>query len=138
MSYNYKNEYKKWYVWKEKEEKLLEELNVPQHIIGELRKYDYKLFNAERRYHRKHILMEDNYFINQPTINKELSDNIYELLNDIENEALYEYLKNVDSEVLKIISMRLQGYSVKEISNIMGMSIDRIYNRIKKIKKVLK
>ena len=62
----------------------------------------------------------------------------YELLDDIENEALYEYLKHVDSEVIKIISLKLQGYSVKEISNIMGMSIDRIYNRIKKIKKVLK
>lgn len=28
MSYNYKNEYKKWFTWKEKEEELLKELNV--------------------------------------------------------------------------------------------------------------
>lgn len=138
MNYDYISKYKEWYAWKKKEEKLLKELNVPQQIIDELRKYDYELFNAERRYHRRHILMEDNYFINQPTKNKELSDNIYDLLDDIENEALYEYLKSVDSEVLKIISLRLEGYSVKEISNIMEMSIDRIYNRIKKIKKVLK
>ena len=138
MSYDYLSKYKEWYAWKKKEEKLHKELNVPQQMIDELRKYDYEQFNAERRYHRRHILMEDNYFINQPTKNKELSYNIYELLDDIENEALYEYLKHVDSEVIKIISLKLQGYSVKEISNIMGMSIDRIYNRIKKIKKVLK
>lgn len=42
MSYDYKNEYKKWYAWKEKEEELLKEFNVPQHLIEELRKYDYE------------------------------------------------------------------------------------------------
>ena len=42
MSYNYKNEYKKWFTWKEKEEELLKELNVPEKIIKELREYDYE------------------------------------------------------------------------------------------------
>lgn len=134
MTY-YIEEFRKWCNWKRQEEALMKKLGVSQDLIDELRKYDYELFNAERRYHRKNILMGDNYFINKPTYDKELSDNIYELLNDIENEALYEYLKNVDSEVLKIISLRLHGYSVKEISNIMDMSVDLIYNRIKKIKK---
>ena len=42
MSYNYKKEYKKWFTWKEKEEELLKELNVPEKIIKELREYDYE------------------------------------------------------------------------------------------------
>ena len=49
MSYNYKNEYIKWYAWKENEEKILKELGVSQSQIDELKRYDYDQFKAERR-----------------------------------------------------------------------------------------
>ena len=53
MKYNYKNEYKKWYAWKEKEEEILRTLNVPQALINQLRDYDYEQFKADRRYKNK-------------------------------------------------------------------------------------
>lgn len=60
-----------------------------------------------------------------------------DLLNDIENEALYDYLKNTEEEILQILLLKIKGYSVKEISRITGLTTHQIYKKIKKIKKVL-
>ena len=59
------------------------------------------------------------------------------MLDDIENEALYEYLKNSDEKILEIIMLKIQGYSIREISKITGLTTNQIYKRIKKLKKVL-
>lgn len=137
MSYNYKSEYKKWYSWKNKEEKMLKELNVPQSLIDELREYDYEQFKAERRYKTKHLLFDDNFFINRPTYDKKQYLSFRDFLDNIENEALYEYLKNTDEKILQIIMLKIQGYSIKEISNITGLTTHQIYKKIKKFKKFL-
>ena len=126
MSYNYKNEYIKWYAWKENEEKILKELGVSQSQIDELRRYDYDQFKAERRYKTKHLLFDENFFINRA---------INDILDNIESEALYEYLINTDKTILDIILLKIQGYSVKEISQITGLTTHQIYKKIKKIKK---
>ena len=94
MSYNYKNEYKKWYAWKEKEEEILKALNVPQALIIQLRDYDYEQFKADRRYKTRHLLFDDNFFINRAIYDKKQYLSLNDLLDDIENETLYEYLKN--------------------------------------------
>ena len=60
-----------------------------------------------------------------------------DLLDDIENEALYEHLKNTDEVILQIIMLKIQGYSIKEISKITGLTTHQIYKKIKKIKKFL-
>ena len=138
MSYDYKNEYKKWYAWKEKEEELLKELNVPQHLIEELRKYDYEQFKAERRYKTRHLPFDDNFFMNRPIYDKKQYSSFKDLLDDIENEALYEHLKNSEEEILQIIMLKIQGYSIKEISQITGLTTHQIYKKIKKLKKFYK
>lgn len=137
MSYNYKNEYKKWFTWKEKEEELLKELKVPEKNIKELREYDYEQFKAERRYKTRHLLFDDNFFMNRPIYDKKQYSSFNDLLDDIENEALYEHLKNTDEVILQIIMLKIQGYSIKEISKITGLTTHQIYKKIKKIKKFL-
>ncbi|MFR3043563.1 MAG: sigma-70 family RNA polymerase sigma factor [Thomasclavelia spiroformis] len=136
MKYNYKNEYKKWYAWKEKEE-TLRALNVSQALINQLRDYDYEQFKADRRYKTRHLLFDDNFFINRAIYDKKQYLSLNDLLDDIENEALYEYLKNSDEKILKIITLKIQGYSIREISKITGLTTNQIYKRIKKLKKVL-
>lgn len=137
MKYNYKNEYKKWYAWKEKEEETLRALNVSQALINQLRDYDYEQFKADRRYKTRHLLFDDNFFINRAIYDKKQYLSLNDLLDDIENEALYEYLKNSDEKILKIITLKIQGYSIREISKITGLTTNQIYKRIKKLKKVL-
>lgn len=135
MSYNYKNEYKKWYVWKKKEEELLKEMNASQQLIEELRQYDYEQFKSERRYKTKHLIFDDNFFINRPIYDKKQYSSFCDLLDDIENEALYEHLKNTEEEIIQIIMLKIQGYSIKEISILTGLTTHQIYKKINKIKK---
>lgn len=77
MSYNYKNDYKKWYAWKNKEEELLKEYNFPKQKIEELRNFDYEQFKTERRYKSKHQLFDDNFFVNRPTYDKKTVFNFH-------------------------------------------------------------
>ena len=57
------------------------------------------------------------------------------VLDSIEDEALYEYLKQEEPILLVIILLKLQGYNIKEISNIIKVPISTIYQKISKIKK---
>ena len=75
--------------------------------------------------------------MNRPIYDKKQYSSFKDLLDDIENEALYEHLKNSEEEILQIIMLKIQGYSIKEISQITGLTTHQIYKKIKKIKKVL-
>ena len=85
----------------------------------------------------RHLLFDDNFFINQAIYDKKQYLSLNDLLDDIENEALYEYLKNSDEKILEIIMLKIQGYSIREIFKITGLTTNQIYKRIKKLKKVL-
>ncbi|RHM03202.1 hypothetical protein DWZ83_11065 [Amedibacillus dolichus] len=56
----------------------------------------------------------------------------------MENESLYEYLKRVDPMILKIIELKIIGYNINEISQMLDISVRSIYRKIKKVKNSLK
>lgn len=64
--------------------------------------------------------------------------NINDILDSIEDEALYEYLKDEEPVLLTIILLKIQGFSIKEISKLINMPISTIYRKIEKIKKNFK
>lgn len=71
----------------------------------------------------------------QPIYNQKEVKNIEELLDDISNMRLYRYLQSLEKLDLRIIFLLFSGYSVAEISNIVGLNVNAIYYRIRKIKK---
>ena len=107
MGFNYANEAKKWNKWKDNEEKILRKHNVDEKIISDLRKFDMAQFNAERSFKRHQNVTKDIFFITQPVYDKIEIKNIENILDQIENESLYEYLKRVDPMILKIIDSKL-------------------------------
>lgn len=135
MSYNYKKEYKNWCKWKSKEEEQMRKLNVNEKIIDELREFDWQQFNEERRFRRKQDVTNENFFKSISVYDKRETQNIYDLLNEIENEAMYCYLSSLDEDILNVIQLKIMGYSVAEISKITGLSVSTIYYRIKKSRK---
>ncbi len=135
MSYNYFKERQKWTEWKEKEERLLRQLDVSEDKIAALREYDKLVFNEERRFHRHQNVTDEKFFKKQPYIPTKEIKSIDDLLDTIENEALYEMLRNQDETTLKILLLKVYGYTVKEISEILGINIKTVYYRIKKIRK---
>lgn len=63
---------------------------------------------------------------------------IYDLLSEIENEALFNYLSTIDKETLTIILLKIFGYSTHEISEILSLSHSSIYKKIHRLRKKLK
>ena len=135
MSYNYRKEYAKWKRWKDQEERILKQMKMPKNKINELREFDWAQFNDERRFTRKQNITNDQYFALIPVNDKKEFKNINDILDSIEDEALYEYLKDEEPVLLTIILLKIQGFSIKEISKLINMPISTIYRKIEKIKK---
>ena len=138
MSYNYRKEYAKWKRWKEQEERILKQMNMPKNKINELREFDWAQFNDERRFTRKQNITNDQYFALIPVNDKKEFKNINDILDSIEDEALYEYLKDEEPVLLTVVLLKIQGFSIKEISKLINMPISTIYRKIEKIKKNFK
>ena len=135
MSYNYRKEYAKWKRWKEQEERILKQMNMPKNKINELREFDWAKFNDERRFTRKQNITNDQYFALIPVNDKKEFKNINDILDSIEDEALYEYLKDEEPVLLTVILLKIQGFSIKEISKVINIPISTIYRKIEKIKR---
>ena len=135
MSYNYRKEYAKWKRWKEQEERILKQMNMPKNKINELREFDWAQFNDERRFTRKQNITNDQYFALIPVNDKKEFKNINDILDSIEDEAIYEYLKDEEPVLLTVILLKIQGFSIKEISKVINIPISTIYRKIEKIKR---
>ena len=135
MSYTYRKEYAKWKRWKEQEERILKQMNMPKNKINELREFDWAQFNDERRFTRKQNITNDQYFALIPVNDKKEFKNINDILDSIEDEALYEYLKDEEPVLLTVILLKIQGFSIKEISKVINIPISTIYRKIEKIKR---
>ena len=135
MSYNYRKEYAKWKRWKEQEERILKQMKMPKNKINELREFDWAQFNDERRFTRKQNITNDQYFALIPVNDKKEFKNINDILDSIEDEALYEYLKDEEPVLLTVILLKIQGFSIKEISKVINIPISTIYRKIEKIKR---
>ena len=133
MSYNYRKEYAKWKRWKEQEERILKQMNMPKNKINELREFDWAQFNDERRFTRKQNITNDQYFALIPVNDKKEFKNINDILDSIEDEALYEYLKDEEPVLLTVILLKIQGFSIKEISKVINIPISTIYRKIEKM-----
>ena len=138
MGYNKAKAEKKWKEWKNKEENLLRKLGMNEDKIDELYNYDKELFNSERSFLRRTIIDSD--FIEYLSTSKiELPiDNMDDLLNQIDREKLYQAMRKINDQTLKIIYLKIVGYSVKEIAQMMGISDYTVRYRLRKVRKKLK
>ncbi len=138
MGYNKAKAEKKWKEWKNKEENLLRKLGMNEDKIDELYNYDKELFNSERSFLRRMIIDSD--FIEYLSTSKiELPiDNMDDLLNQIDREELYQAMRKINEQTLKIIYLKIVGYSVKEIAQMMGISDYTVRYRLRKVRKKLK
>lgn len=138
MGYNHAKSLRLWHQWKEQEEKILRELNVDEELIKQLREYDWNTFKRERRIVSKQIPTSSNFFLNAPYYDRKEINTIDDVLDEIQNEALFAHLSNTDKTTLNIILLKMLGYSTSEISALLNLSCQAIYSRIYHLKKSLK
>ena len=141
MAYNNGRENRKWLRWKEAEEKILRECGVDEAVIEQIRTDDRAEFNSDRRYYSRKwevgSYLED---MAEDRQEKEVGT-VDDLLDEIESENLYQVLVTVDGRTLKIVLLKMQGYSTKEIAPLVHLSAGAIYARLdhlrKKLRKIL-
>lgn len=139
MAYNHGREERKWRIWKEAEETILRKCGVDEEdTIEEIRIYDRAVFNSNRRFYR--WTSDFGEYLEGMAEVEPLVDvkTVADLLNEIENENLYRALLTVDKRTLQIVLLKMQGYSTKEISSIVNLSIKSIYKRIERLRNKLK
>ena len=137
MAYNHRKEEKKWIVWKNQEEKQLRELGVDENTIQHLHTYDWQQFKAERNFYEWQSVTSE--VIEEiPEICVSELKNVDDLMNSIENEKIFEVLKKADKLTLKILVLRVKGYSSMEIARLTGIPELAVNNRIARLRKKLK
>ena len=138
MAYNHGKEERKWRFWKEAEEKIMRNCGVDESIIEEIRTYDRADFNSARRFYT-HSQEVGTYLEDVAASEHHIEINtIADLLDEIENENLYRVLITVDKRTLQIVLLKMQGYSIKEIAPIVGLTTGAVYARLDHLRKKLK
>ena len=133
MAYNRRKAEIEWLNWKEKEEKQMRELGVDEDTIQRLHTYDWQQFNKERQYQQR---WRDQPIPFEPQGEQELCvQTVDTLLEAIDNEQLWEVLKKTDKLTLKMLVMRMQGFSGKDPPCATGVPESAINNRIARLRK---
>jgi len=134
------NSLKSYWIWrrkKEAEEKEFRALGVDENIIAELYDFDRIAYNSDDRFYKRLYDVGDFYEeIVEDNSQREITT-VEQLLDEVENPAMYKILKETSERTLQILLMRVRGYSVKDISEILHISKTSVYQRIKNIREKL-
>ena len=120
---------------------LLRECGVDEVTIEQIRIADRADFNSNRRFYRWTNDVAE-YLEDMADRERQAEVNtVAELLDEIESENLYQVLVTVDGRTLKIVLLKMQGYSTKEIAPLVHLTTGAIYARLdhlrKKLRKIL-
>ena len=141
MAYNKAREEKKWLQWKAAEEKELRGLGVREDMIQDIRGADWDAFKAERRFY-EHFTEMSTYIDHLAADEAPVPvQSVHDLLNDIDNEQLHNLLVSVDTLTLRIVILKMDGYTSAEIAAKTSLSVSavnfRIWHLRNKIKNIL-
>ncbi|MGI6501876.1 MAG: RNA polymerase sigma factor [Anaerostipes sp.] len=138
MAYNHGREDRKWRLWKEAEEKQMRRCGVEESTIEQIRIDDRAMFNSDRRFYT-HSQEAGTYLDDVAESKQQIEvSTVGDLLDEIENEQLYQVLRMVDKRTLQILLLKMQGYSTKEIAPLVGLTTGAIYARLDHLRKKLK
>ncbi len=134
------NSLKSYWIWrrkKEAEEKAWRELGVNENIIEELHDFDRITYNSDDRFYKRLYDVGDFYeeIVADETPREVIS--VEQLLDEVEIPTMYKILRKTSERTLQILLMRVRGYSVKDISEILHISKTSVYERIKNVREKL-
>ncbi len=134
MAYNSLKSYWIWRRKKKAEEKEFRALGANEDFIAEIHDFDRIAYNSDDRFYKRLYDVGDFYEeIVEDNSQQEITS-VEQLLDEVENPAMYKILKKTSEKTLQILLMRVWGYSVKDISEILHISKVSIYKRIKTVR----
>ncbi|WP_195295833.1 sigma-70 family RNA polymerase sigma factor, partial [Faecalitalea cylindroides] len=109
--------------------------------INSLREFDWYQFKQERRFKERESVYNESFFIN--VSNKTIQSlDLSNLLNNLDDAILYRCILKSDIVTKKIINLKVNDYSTKEIAKILDITPNVIYKKIyflrKKYRKLAK
>lgn len=137
MAYNKAKAEKEWLAWKEKEEAQLRKLGVDEDTIQRLHIYDWAVFNSDRRFYEpqgdwtSRTEWENAQWLELPVHNADA------LLESLDNEQLFQVLSAESGVTLKILYLKICGFTSKEIGKQLGLSplaVNLRMNRLRNLK----
>ena len=112
-------------------------MGVDENIIAELHDFDRIAYNSDDRFYKRLYNVGDFYEeIIEDRSQREVT-NIEQLLDEVENPEMYKILKKTSEKTLQILMMRVRGYSLKDITEILHLSKTSVYKRIKNVREKL-
>ena len=140
MSYNYGREVRRLQNRQAQEDAELREAGVSEVFIEILHKMNWRDLKADRVFYTHNAQSIDDIFniVTYTMHDEDTVDNIEELLVMIDNPALRQLLMDTDKLTLKMLFLKMQGYSVDDIAMELGKQTDAVYKRLSRIKKKIK
>ena len=104
-------------------------------MIEQLRIEDRTAFNSDRRFYTHQ--QEAGTYFETLAESKQHTEvwTIYDLLDEIENDELYQILLTVDKRTMQIILLKMCGYTTKEIAPLVCLSAGAVYARLDHLKR---
>ena len=134
MAYNSLKAYWIWRRKKEAEEKEFRTLGANEDFIAEIHDFDRIAYNSDDRFYKRLCDVGDFYEEVVADESPQEVTTIEQLLDEVENPAMYKILKKTSERTLQILLMRVRGLSVKDISEILHISKTSVYERIKNVR----
>ena len=141
MIFNHGQAKCEWLRKKQEEEKILREYGMSEVLIEELRKSDWEEFKSERRFYEHNVLSIDDVYGADDDVRFSTEDvdgmevfTVEAMLDEIEDARLFQILSHTEEKTLKILLLRLNGYSLHEIAQVLRMNEKAVSARLNRLK----
>ena len=141
MIFNHGQAKCEWLRKKQEEEKILREYGMSEVLIEELRKSDWEEFKSERIFYLHNVQSiddvkgaDDNVRFSAEDIDGMEVFTVEAMLDEIEDARLFQILSHTEEKTLKILLLRLNGYSLHEIAQVLRMNEKAVSARLNRLK----
>lgn len=141
MGYNYGKEVQRLRCRQLQEDERLRSAGVSEDFIEILHELDWDELKANRIYYTHNVRSIDDLPNSSAPVERiealmeDTVASIEELLNHVGNPRLHCILMAADRLTLHALLLKMQGYSIDEISVLLDLSKENIYKRLQRIRK---
>ena len=130
-----------WLRKKQEEEKILREHGMSEVLIEELRKSDWEEFKSERIFYLHNVQSiddvngaDDDVRFSTEDVDGMEAFTVEAMLDEIEDARLFQILSHTEEKTLKILLLRLNGYSLRDIAQVLRMNEKAVSARLNRLK----
>ena len=141
MIFNHGQAKCEWLRKKQEEEKILREYGMSEVLIEELRKSDWEEFKSERIFYLHNVQSIDDVNGADDDVRFSTEDvdgmevfTVEAMLDEIEDARLFQLLSHTEEKTLKILLLRLNGYSLRDIAQVLRMNEKAVSARLNRLK----